>query len=151
MVLKVYFYFPIDKKLVTMLSCNVRGFCDNLKQKTILNKFYSAKYDIILLQETHSTPGIEKKWNKNGQAYYYTTMGKIMLETQWLPLNHTSSLLYIILFIIIKVDILFLTAQFLNIDLHLSIYMDLILMNKPPPFMKMYSVKYMHHPVIPTL
>ena len=50
-----------------------------------------------------------------------------------------------------KVDILFLTAQFLNIDLHLSIYMDLILMNKPPISMNMYSVKYMHHPMIPKL
>ena len=54
----------MDNKLGTMLSCNVRGLRDNLKWKTIFNKFYSAKYDIILLQETHSTPEIEQVWNK---------------------------------------------------------------------------------------
>ena len=58
---KIYFYFPMDNKLVTMVSCNVRGLHDNLKQKTIFDKFYSAKYDIILLQETHNTPEIEHK------------------------------------------------------------------------------------------
>ena len=47
-----------------MLSCNVRGLCDNLKWKTILSKFYSAKYDIILFQKTHSTPEIENIWKK---------------------------------------------------------------------------------------
>ena len=31
MFLKIYFYFPMGNKLVTMLSCNVRGLCDNLK------------------------------------------------------------------------------------------------------------------------
>ena len=57
-----------------------------------------------------------------------------MLEAQQLPLNHISYLLYIILFMMIKLNNSFLTAQFLNISLHLSIYTDLILMNKPPPF-----------------
>ena len=41
-----------------------------------------------------------------------------MLEAPWLPLNNTSSLLNIILLMMIMVDILFLTAQFLNINLH---------------------------------
>ena len=31
---KIYFSFPMDNKLVTMLSCDVRGLHDNLKQKT---------------------------------------------------------------------------------------------------------------------
>ena len=61
------------------------------------------------------------------------------------------NLLYIILFMMIKVNILFLTAKFLNINLLLSTYMDLILMNKLPPSMKMYSMKYMHHQMITKL
>ena len=47
-----------------MLSCNVRGLCDNLKWKTIFNTFPSGKYDLITFQETHSTPEIEQIWNK---------------------------------------------------------------------------------------
>ena len=75
----------------------------------------------------------------NGQAYSYITMGTIILEGQWLPLNHTSKLLYITLFMMIKVDISFLTEQFLNTDLHSSIYMNLILMNKPPIYEDVFN------------
>ena len=54
----------MDNNLVTILRCNLKGSCDNLKGKTIFIKFISAKYDIMLFQETHSTPEIEQIWNK---------------------------------------------------------------------------------------
>ena len=55
----------MDRKSISMLSCNVRGLQDKLKRKAIFNKMLSSQYDIIVFQETQSTPDIENTWDKD--------------------------------------------------------------------------------------
>ena len=54
----------MDRRSVSMLSCNVRGLWDKLKRKTMFNKMLSSLY-ILFSQETHSTPDIENTWGKD--------------------------------------------------------------------------------------
>ena len=44
------------------LTLNVRGIRDRSKREKMFNWFRSKSIDIIYLQETYSTPDIEKKW-----------------------------------------------------------------------------------------
>ena len=62
----------MDRKSISMLSCNARGLRDKLKRKAMFNKMLSSQYDIIFFQETHSTPDIENTWDKDwpGQIIY---------------------------------------------------------------------------------
>ena len=41
---------------------NVRGLRNNKKRQKIFKYLHSKKYDIVLLQETHSTPEVERSW-----------------------------------------------------------------------------------------
>ena len=67
----------MDRRSISMLSCNARGLWDKLKRKTMFNKMLSSQYDIIFFQETHSTPDIGIKI---GLAKLSIIMVKIMQE-----------------------------------------------------------------------
>ena len=53
-------------------SLNVRGLQDNNKRKRIFQTFRNSKFDIILLQETHSTDEDIVLWKNNwmGPAFF---------------------------------------------------------------------------------
>ena len=53
-------------------SLNVRGLQDNNKRKRIFQTFRNSKFDIILLQETHSTDEDVVLWKKDwiGRAFF---------------------------------------------------------------------------------
>jgi hypothetical protein len=93
-----------DKKSLGILSMNVRGFffSDSKKRKDVLNWVRNKKASIIRLQETHSTPEVERFWNPNGDInlyfvvirvvqrvfqYYFVTISnlKFTLPTRILP------------------------------------------------------------------
>ena len=60
-------------KDINIISCNVRGLGNCHKRKEIFHKLKVNNYHIVLLQETHSTPQIEKLWKTEwggGQALY---------------------------------------------------------------------------------
>ena len=46
-----------------MISLNVRGVNNLSKRKAVLRWLAKGKYDIILLQETHSTLELERVWH----------------------------------------------------------------------------------------
>ena len=46
-----------------MISLNVRGLNNLSKRKVVLRWLAKGKYDIILLQETHSTLELERVWH----------------------------------------------------------------------------------------
>ena len=54
-------------------SLNIRGFQDNNKRKRILQTLSYSKFDIILLQETHSTDEDVDLWKKDwiGCAFFH--------------------------------------------------------------------------------
>ena len=45
-----------------MATYNVRGIRDSFKRRKIYNFLHDQNFDIICLQETHSTPQVEKYW-----------------------------------------------------------------------------------------
>ena len=47
----------------TIISFNVNGLSDRIKHREVFNYLHSKNYDIILLQETHSTVSCEKQWS----------------------------------------------------------------------------------------
>ena len=53
-------------------SINVQGLQDNKKRKRIFQTFRNSKFDIILLQETHSTDEDIIDWKKDwiGTAFF---------------------------------------------------------------------------------
>ena len=54
-----------------IITLNVRGIGDAIKRRSIFN-YYKTRGDILCLQETHSTPDVEKIWNSEfgGDGYY---------------------------------------------------------------------------------
>ena len=55
-----------------IVSLNITGFQDNNKRKRIFQTFRNSKFDIILLQETHSTDENVVLWKKDwtGCAFF---------------------------------------------------------------------------------
>ena len=47
---------------ISVVTYNVRGLCDSSKRRSIFNYLHDHGHKIVLLQETHSTPGITKYW-----------------------------------------------------------------------------------------
>lgn len=47
-----------------LISLNVRGLCNFRKRKAVFKWLDNARYDIIFLQETHSSPKLEQIWNR---------------------------------------------------------------------------------------
>ena len=52
----------------SMISLNVKGLNNYNKRKAIFKWLDNAKYDIILLQETHTTVDVESNWCRNWQG-----------------------------------------------------------------------------------
>ena len=48
-----------------ILTCNVNGIINPVKRKQIFNYLQNTNSDIILLQETHSSPATNKMWNND--------------------------------------------------------------------------------------
>ena len=59
--------------LLSIASLNVNGLRGNLKRKTTFYFLKQKKYDIILLQETHSTSADENLWvcEWGGKVFFY--------------------------------------------------------------------------------
>ena len=57
-------------------SLNVRGLQDHNKRKRIFQTFRNLKFDIILLQETHSTDEDVVLWKKDwiGRAFFHRSI-----------------------------------------------------------------------------
>ena len=53
-------------------SQNVRGLQDNLKRRQLFHSFHLSKYNIFLLQETHSTTNCEQQWKNEwgGEIFF---------------------------------------------------------------------------------
>ena len=49
----------VDIKIV---KCNVRGLRDDKKRREVFHYFNSKKWDIVALQEMHSTLNCENRW-----------------------------------------------------------------------------------------
>ena len=47
---------------LTLATYNVRGLSDSIKRRRIFNHIHHKNYDIVLLQETHSTKSSQKRW-----------------------------------------------------------------------------------------
>ena len=60
---------------LTFAMLNVRGLHDNIKRRNILNYLDDQSYDIVCLQETHSTPNIEKYWMSESRNKIYYNHG----------------------------------------------------------------------------
>ena len=54
-----------------MLSLNVRGIRSLDKRKALFNWLGKEKSDIIFLQETYSTPGVENIWKSQMEGRYF--------------------------------------------------------------------------------
>ena len=48
--------------MVKFLSWNVRGLREDRKRKEMFTFLQNKAFDIIFIQESHSSPEIEKKW-----------------------------------------------------------------------------------------
>ena len=48
-----------------LLSLNVRGLQNEVKRKSIFNWITAKRYDIVFLQETHSSQNMEVSWNRD--------------------------------------------------------------------------------------
>ena len=57
---------------LTLISVNVRGIRDQKKRKNIFEWAKTKKGDVIFLQETYSSPDIEKIWKRDwdGQMFF---------------------------------------------------------------------------------
>ena len=55
-----------------MVSLNVRGLSDSNKRLSILTWLKKSRYDIVLLQETHSTQDVARAWENQwkGPAFF---------------------------------------------------------------------------------
>ena len=55
-----------------IITYNVNGIRDNLKRRKVFNFLHDKKYDIMFLQETHSTANTCKVWKNEwgGQAFF---------------------------------------------------------------------------------
>ena len=66
---------------IKIVSINVNGLNNPIKRASVFRQFRNEKYDIILLQETHTTKKIVEKWkiewgNKNyDNVYNHGTSG----------------------------------------------------------------------------
>ena len=56
----------------TLVSLNVRGLCNASKRQAVFKWLDNRKYDVIFLQETHTTIGSETVWNRDwkGSVFY---------------------------------------------------------------------------------
>ena len=48
--------------LIRVVSQNIRGLRDSKKRKEVFHYFNIKKFDIIMLQETHSNVEVERVW-----------------------------------------------------------------------------------------
>ena len=57
---------------VNLMSLNVRGLRNFEKQKAVFKWLKKRDFDIILLQETHTSSDLEEKWKRewDGQIYF---------------------------------------------------------------------------------
>ena len=67
-----YTFEFINMSKLEIALLNVRGLQDNNKRKRIFQSFRNSKFDIILLQETHSTDEDIVLWKKDwtGRAFF---------------------------------------------------------------------------------
>ena len=56
------FFVAFNFMSASLATFNVNGLNDGIKRKSIFNYLKQKKFDIILLQETHSTPKIARLW-----------------------------------------------------------------------------------------
>ena len=70
-------------------SLNVNGLNNIKKRKSIFNEFKTKKYDVIFLQETHSTNKTEKLWELEwgGQFFTYMTLVTVKAYQFYLKKN----------------------------------------------------------------
>lgn len=63
---------PFRNMVIKVVSLNANGLQSQVKRRAIFKNFRDNGYDLCLLQETHSTPGIEKIWQSEwgGQIMY---------------------------------------------------------------------------------
>ena len=68
----LFLFFLFFWMSFSCVSLNVRGLRDKSKRKHIFYFLKKHKFDICLLQETYSTPDVEKSWIKewNGQIFF---------------------------------------------------------------------------------
>lgn len=53
----------IDLSNINVVSFNVNGLRNQAKRRKIFNYLKNASSHVVLLQETHSTPEVEKLWS----------------------------------------------------------------------------------------
>ena len=59
----------------SMISLNTRGLRNHNKRKAVLRWLEKSKYDVVLLQETHSTQEIEKLWHEDWKGPIFFSHG----------------------------------------------------------------------------
>ena len=52
---------------LNLISLNVRAIRDRVKRKTIFDWVRMKRGDVVMLQETYSTPDIEEEWKGIGE------------------------------------------------------------------------------------
>ena len=71
---------------LNLISLNVRGIRDRVKRKTIFDWVRTKRGDVVMLQETYSTPDIEEEWERDWGGQMIFSHGS----------NHSSGVLILL-------------------------------------------------------
>ena len=65
---------------LNIITANVNGLSDHIKRRKVFQYFREKNFDVILLQETHSTIDNEKFWRSQWGAKLFLHMVSQMRE-----------------------------------------------------------------------